>query len=153
MSDDIVFTVKEGAGTGFTIFGEADDARAAAATNSKPVLSQLEMASGSGFEVVKFAGFSNLFPKFMGGETNLIIISGYMVGATAVILLKGLKILLRTNKTKALWLAKLGGENLTDPDGAFIENVAGKPFGEGSGPRWPFVLTLRNVGPDADTPS
>lgn len=153
MADNIIVTKDEGVGSTFTLYGTADLGKAAG--RGKPVWTQLEMSSADPWEKITYAGFSSINPKFLGAKTNQIAISGFMVDSADDDgqIVAGMRDLLRKNKERASWKIALGGTNISDvTDGAILRSVVANIMGEGSGPRWPFVLVFQNIGPDKDTP-
>lgn len=155
MASNIVISKIEGVGpAATTIYRNADAAKAAG--DRKPYWTSFEMSSADAWEKITPAGFSSIDPKFMGGKTNQITINGVIVDPNdnAENILVGMKDILRLNKSRMTVLVKMGNIPISDGiTGAIVTTCTAGPFGDGTGPRCPFTITFKNVGPDSDTPA
>ncbi len=152
MSSNITFVKKKGGGVAnFTLFGTHD--LGVAGGNGQAVWTEIEMGSPDPWEKVTISGFDNMLPKFHGATQNHITISGYIMSATDLLsdMITHAILLLSKNKVLISWTPSLAGIDLSGGSGLVLLSIIAKPLGEGTGPRWPFSMTGRVIGPGAVT--
>lgn len=146
MASNLVFTTQEG-GASLTLYGN-EEAAIAAASN----LALLSIAGGrkSPWEQLHYPGHGAIRAKFMGTRPIQYVVIGKVFSVSAVIATQeteieaGLDQVLDLNRIKDHYT--LTGVIFHRGEGVIVEDVTFEPLGQGTGPAWQFMISLKNLG-------